>query len=114
MSCHRDRDALIYQDTDNDIILVLYMKLSASKLRQALPLGYDPTKLDHNYLVACFKQGMDYIGQSSWEEIDKMIDERNMHSLLSNGYGKLHELYNDLTLEEHEGLMRVVTKQLNQ
>ena len=83
MSCHRDRDGLIYQDNDGDIILVLYMKLSASKLRQALPLGYDPTKLDHNYLVACFKQGMDYIGQSSWEQIEKMIDERNMHSLLS-------------------------------
>jgi hypothetical protein len=107
-----DRDAMIYQDTDGDIILVLYIKLSASKLKQALPLGYDPTKLDHNYLIVWFKQGMDYIGQSSWEEINKTIDERNMLSLLSCGYDTLHELYSDLSQDTHAELLALATKQL--
>ena len=112
MSVQRDRDAMVYQDNEGDIILVLYMKLSGPKLRQALPIGYDSTKADHNYLVACFKRGMDYIGQSSWEQIETMIAERSMLSLLTCGYGKLHEVYSDLTQETHAELLGLATKQL--
>jgi len=113
MSGHRDRDAMIYQDNEEDIILVLYMKLTADKLQRALPIGYDPTKIDHNYLVACFKQGMDYIGQSSWEQIETMIAEHNMLSLLTCEYDKLHEIYDDLTRDTYEELHGLATKQLN-
>ena len=109
-----ERDALVYQDNDDDIILVLYMRLNAPTLKQALPMSYDSNKPDHNYLVACFKQGVDYIGQSSWDQIKEKIQTNNMHSLITSDYDTLHAIYDDLTIDTHRKLLEFATSQLNQ
>jgi len=97
---------------NNKIYDYLYLKLSPEKLKKALIISYksDATK---PYLTVVFDDGRDYLGQSSYEDIKKIVKKMNMVSLIDNDYEYVKEKIPDLNQEEYESKKNFFMSQLD-
>lgn len=85
---------------DNKIYDYLYLKLSPEKLKKALPLSYE-NNTEKSYLTAVFANGRDYLGQSSFQEVEAAIQKMDMVSILDNDYDYVKTRIPSLSLDEY-------------
>jgi hypothetical protein len=104
--------AYIFEDSDNDINLFLYIKLEPEDLKNALPLSYNANLKDCNYLVVIIKNMTDHLGQNSFQVIKELIRKKNMQNILEEDYNLLHEKINNLTYEQYENYLGFAKQQL--
>ena len=108
-----DKGSYVYEDNDTDIILFIYIKLSKDKLKRALPLSYNENTIgDCNYLLACFKNGFDYLSCGTYETILEMITKHNMVDIINNDYISISKYYKNLTINDYNHYLSFATKQL--
>ena len=106
---------LLLDNTDSTLILFIYIKLSKNELISANP-GFDIDTYhteNRHYLSAFFKNGTDYIGASTSQEINNLISKKNSINLLTNTYQSCYEVFNQLTKEEYDRLTSFANEQLN-
>ena len=108
-----NKGSYLYEDSDANIILFIYIKLSKDKLKHALPLSYDENTMeDCNYLFACFKNGFDYLGCGTYKNILEMITKHNMVDIINNDYISISKYYKNLTINDYNHYLSFATKQL--
>lgn len=75
----KEKDGFIIQE-DNDIYLLVYMKLEDKELQNALPISYNRNNFFNkkNYLICIIDtEGRDYVGQASIDDINDAIEKEN-------------------------------------
>lgn len=83
---------LLHDPSASDaVVLVLYLHCTRPKLEHALPISFDHVQYDKDkktYLGAVFRNGQDFLGQWSWNEVCAVLAQHDAHAveLLSNTY----------------------------
>ncbi len=115
---------MYYDDGDNNEnnengkthVLYLYLKLTKSELKRALPLSYvDPgedSQNSKNYFNAIFVNGRDYLGQTTLKEVITNIKDKNMVNILTNDYEKVSLKLPNLTQEYFNNQVHFSQEQL--
>ena len=76
--------SFIYNNNFDSVNLLIFKKSTPEELKAALPTTYDEIKnKDDNYLSVIFQNGLDYLGCTIWDNIDKMISDTNAVDILS-------------------------------
>lgn len=71
-----NQGAYIFEDSDNDINLFIYIKLEPEDLKELLLLSYNPSLIDCNYLIIIIKDKKDHLGQNSFKAIKELIKKK--------------------------------------
>ena len=75
-----DKGQFVYRDTfDNELCLFIFIKLNHEEMKIALPNSHDIESGD--YFVAIIRAGTDYLGQSFYSGIEKIMQEQTMFDL---------------------------------
>lgn len=107
-----NQGAYIFEDSDNDINLFIYIKLEPEDLKELLLLSYNPSLIDCNYLIIIIKDKKDHLGQNSFKAIKELIKKKNMLNILEKDYYFLHEKINTLTHEQYTNYLGFAKEQL--
>ena len=82
-----ENGSFLYKNSDNILILFLYIKMGPDKLKKVLPLSYDKFTMGHqDYFIVFFKKGVDYLGCASYSEIQQIIQDNNAIDIINNDY----------------------------
>ena len=102
---------LFYDREEKRIILYIYFKLKFKELKKVLPISFTgPNKTyTNNYLIAFFLDG-DYIGNSTFNQIKKLIKNKKMINLLNNNYENIKEKL-DISFSEYINYLNFVKLQ---
>ena len=112
-----DRGYGAYLITDNENteknVLFLYKKLSKQQLKNAVS-SFDNKSYDNGavYLGAVFKDGLDYIGQDDFNNIDKLIKSNGGVDLLNTDYSICKNIFPNLTKKQYDSELIFSRKQL--
>ena len=112
---NKQKGAYMFYDKKTDSnILYLYMKLSKEQLQKALVWDYCLNPAGTNlYLNAFFVKGMDYLGQSTYEEVVKKIESNGMVDILNSTYTTVVNKTRHLSLEEFNNQLHFSREQLD-
>ncbi len=94
-------------------VLYLYMKLSKEQLQRALVWDYHLNDTESNlYLNAFFVNGVDYLGQSTYQEVVDKINSNDMVDILNNTYATVVHKTKNLSAEEFNSNLHFSREQL--
>ena len=114
------RDAFIYLDDSDNILLFLYKKMQYNELKRALPISFKEGQ-PHKCYVTLFidENHRDYLSQNSKEEIEKLIQELNYHdgkkrlfNILDYDYNKINVDIPDLNIQAYSNMKKFAKEQL--
>ena len=108
------KGAYIYRDDkDNDIILFMYFKMTEEKLKQTFPDSYNSESAHgSNYLITNFKNGKDYIGCGTMDNIKRFMNDTEMSDIIENNFETTQKIFNNLTEEQYNILLSFAEKTL--
>ena len=106
--------AFIYHGENDSIDLFIYRKFSYQELTKILPLSFKfgEIKNHHNYLIAFFHNGADFVGSGTMIDIKKLILEKSMIDILNNDYPSIKTQGFNLQEKEFDGIVSFSKKQL--
>ena len=106
--------AFIYHAENDSIDLFIYRKFSYQELTKILPLSFKfgEIKKHHNYLIAFFHNGADFVGSGTMIDIKKLILEKSMIDILNNDYQSIKTQGFNLQEKEFDGLVSFSKNQL--
>ena len=106
--------AFIYHGENDSIDLFIYRKFSYQELTEILPLSFKfgEIKKHHNYLIAFFHNGADFVGSGTMIDIKKLIREKSMIDILNNDYQSIKTQGFNLKKNEFDGIISFSKKQL--
>ena len=111
MKVNEDRGAYV-GSLGQEVYLMLYSKRTMDELRASLPLSFDPTRCDANYVIACFNEaGADHLGQTSFATVEKQIIDGDMRSVFHE-YAALKEWFPALGIDRHRNWVAFAQQQL--
>tara|TARA_B100001093_G_scaffold508793_1_gene571687 strand:+ start:4271 stop:4606 length:336 start_codon:yes stop_codon:yes gene_type:complete len=106
--------AFIYHGENDSIDLFIYRKFLYEQLTKILPLSFalGEIKKNHNYLIAFFHNGADFVGSGTLIDIKKLILEKSMIDILNNNYQSIKTKGFNLKKNEFDGLVSFSKNQL--
>jgi hypothetical protein len=111
-----DTDVVDTDVVDTDVvdrtILYIYIYASQERLETALPLSYSPDKGD--YIGAYFKNGSDYIGQSTYSQVVEWINDKNMIDIENNTWDYIKKELPGLKYEVYDQYLKFGKTQIEQ
>lgn len=100
-------------DTDATVIF-MYIKMTDKELEKSLPLSYvKNSDCKNQYLVVIFKDGFDYLGQSTYDNLQSTIKELHYKSIFDNDYKFIKTHFPDVTEKEYNSTKSIIQEQIN-
>tara|TARA_B100000073_G_C23317706_1_gene405424 strand:+ start:157 stop:498 length:342 start_codon:yes stop_codon:yes gene_type:complete len=100
-------------DTDATVIF-MYIKMTDTELEKALPLSYvKNSDCKNQYLIVIFKDGFDYLGQSTLDKLQTTIEKIQFKSILNNDYEFIKSHFADITETDYDKTKLFIQQQVN-
>ena len=97
-------------DKFEQICLLIYVKCDHDQLSRSLPISYN--KNNGDYILVIFKNGNDYLCQTTYDNIIKSIDEHNMVDIENNKWSYIKSQLPLLEKDEYEKSLQFAKKQI--
>ena len=102
------------KDETKATVIFMYIKMTDKELEKALPLSYVKNNdCENQYLIVIFKDGLDYLGQLTHDNLQSTIKELEFKSVLDNDYEFIKTYFPDATEKEYNSTKSIIQEQIN-
>ena len=97
-------------DDTKATVIFMYIKMTDKELEKALPLSYVKNNdCENQYFIVIFKDGLDYLGQLTHDNLQSTIKELQFKSILDNDYEFIKTYFPDAS-EKNITIQKVLFK----